>query len=217
MSKKRNLIIVAFICMVTVLYVSINPKLRLKYEMSQIAKELNEVVCNGDEYIKYHCWYVEQNNYIEISLDLIEYSFGTELNGMFEIAAYFNNYMESHSKSFFKDKKISLNLIYMDAIGCIQFCNYDPETDEMFSDNSRFGYGYFFGLHKTYLSELRSLSELKSFDQLEILCLTSYVVNDDYSVLLSLPELKEVRCESPLFSEEEIEELKMNGIIVTEK
>lgn len=211
MSKKRNLIIVAFICMVTILYVSINPNLRLKYEMSQIAKELNEVACNGDEYIKYHCWYDEQNNYIEISFDLVEYAFGTELNGMFGIAAYFNDYMEAHSKSFFKDKKISLNLIYMDAIGCIQICNFDPETDEMFSGNSRFGYGRFWSLHKT------CLSELKLFDQLEILCLTSYVVNDDYSVLLSFPELKEIRCESPLFSEEEIEELKMNGIIVTVK
>lgn len=88
-------------------------------------------------------------------------------------------------------EKITLGSESCDRLGDIIICNFDPATNERFSSSEQFHYGYFNG--EFYRKEDFSLSKLEKFDWFEILEFAD-MKNDDISILLDFPQLKEVRC-----------------------
>lgn len=201
------------------LVVSCYDKIAFKYEINYIEYEINQTICAENERIKctypsYHKERSEIEMYFEIYDETHDQEKEGELERMCEIADDVSRYIKSHPGSFLYGKKITLGSESCDRLGDVKICNFDPATDETFSGSEQFHYGYFDG--SFYRKEDFSLSKLERFDWFEILEFAD-MTNDDASVLLHFPQLKEIRCERDFFTGTEQELLRSREIFLSFK
>lgn len=214
-SKKFLILLIFFIFLLLALILTIFSynKIILKCEVKSIESKINRIISDANEYIECSSvTYYDESKEIRLYFKFEDCNKSSELEGMCKIADYVSQYIKNNPASFLYGKKVTLGSENCDRLGDIKICNFDPATNESFSNSEQFDYGYFDGYF--YSKEDFSLSKLKKFNWFEILEFTSDMTNDDYSVLLKFPKLKEIRCNSDFFSRAEMDSLYSHGIFI---
>lgn len=197
------------------LVVSCYDNVAFRYETKYIEYKINQTICVENERIKctslsYH----EESNEIKMYFENSGQEKESALVRMCEVADYISKYIKNNPRSFLCGKKITLGSESCDRLGDIIICNFGPATNERFSSSEQFHYGYFNG--EFYRKEDFSLSKLEKFDWFEILEFAD-MKNDDISILLDFPQLKEIRCKRDFFTETEQELLRSKDIFLSFK
>lgn len=216
--KKRHLtiaILIVLLFLISTIFLYDKDKATLKREAKNIESEINQIVCDANEYIECaSMFYYDETEEIKLYFSFENYGQAedSELEGMCRVADYVSKYIKNNPKSFLCGKKVTLGSECCDRLADIKICNFDPATNESFFSSEQFNYGYFDGYF--YNKEDFSLSKLEKFNWFEILEFTD-MKNDDYSILLNFSQLKEIRCNSDFFTENEQDILQSKGAFIS--
>lgn len=220
MGKRVKYFLIALvltILMLLIIAMFFDNKAILRHEAKNIGSKINQTICIDNEYIECtSTFYYEESEQIKLYFNFENYGNAedSELEGMCRVADYVSEYVKNNPKSILYGEKITLGSECCCRLGDIKICNFDPATNESFSSSEQFNYGYFDGYF--YNKEDFSLSKLEQFDWFEILEFSD-MTNDDYSILLDFPQLKEIRCESDFFTETEQDILRSKGVFISFK